>query len=301
MKTLNAFYDLDVGPVSYDFVVFLIKAELQRQRVGADKLHVIIVPGIGPGGMRDKSRFYDEHEAKWRLWNICIPACALIGATVTLATGWDQAERMASMLHEFNWPSGWSNQTLRDRPHLIGGVIDAAKAGVRIPVLRASEHALRVVKKLFAGRQVVTMTRRNTYLNARNTEPNHWRNAQQCITEKGFAVLDVRDVSTALANGGGFAELSIDLRMAVYQEATLNLIANCGPSSLCWFSNKPYRMFDAGVGDTEQEWRGLFCEQGLPWGATWPWATPQQRIVYERSTSEVIIREFEAWAGATRS
>ena len=292
MKTLTAFYDLEIGPVSYDVVVFLVKAELERRRVKADKLHVVIVPGEGPGGFRDKSKFYDQHEARFRLWNICIPACALIGASVTLATDWEQAIKLASATV---WPHDWDRQTLRNRPHLIGGVIDAAKAGIPIPRLSASEHARRVVRKLFAGRPVVTMTQRHTYLSTRNTVPSEWRKAQEHISGRGFAVLDIKDVGVALAKGGGFAELSIDLRAACYQESVLNIQANNGASSLCWFSEVPYLMFDAGVGDTEQEWRGLFCDQGLPWGKTWPWSTPQQRIVYERSTADVIIREFEAW------
>ena len=47
--TLTCFYDLGVGPVSYDFVVFLIKAEIERRRLGAKRMHVVIVPM--PGGM----------------------------------------------------------------------------------------------------------------------------------------------------------------------------------------------------------------------------------------------------------
>jgi hypothetical protein len=297
MKTLNAFYDLDVGPVSYDFIVFLIKAELERRRIGADKLHVVIVPGEGPGGMRDKSNFYDQHEAKFRLWNICIPACALINASVTMATGWLQAEIIGRDHSSIAWPIDWDHQTLRTRPHLIGGIVQAAHAGISIPRLGASAHAIRTVKKLFGGRPIVTMTERNTYFGPRNTVATEWREAQKYISSKGFAVVNIKDVSAALAQGGGFAELSVDLRMAMYQESALNLQANNGSASLCWFSDKPYAMFDAGVGEAEQEWRGLFVDEGVPWGASWPWATPKQRIVYRRSTRDVIIEEFERGLG----
>lgn len=296
MKTLTAFYDLDVGPVSFDFVVFAVKAELERKRVKADRLHIVIVPGMGPGGMRDKSDFYDQHEAKFRLWNICIPACALIGASVTLAVDWEQAGKLAGA---DVWPKDWENQTLRNRPHLIGGVIEAAKAELPIPRLSASEHALRTIRKLYAGRRVVTMTLRTTYLNERNTDLLAWEKAAEHIRSKGFCVAQLLDVSAVMELGCGFGELNLDLRMAMYQEAELNLQANNGSASLCWFSDTPYRMFDAGVGDTREEWRGLFEEQGLPWGTPWPWASPQQRIVYERSTADVIIREFEAWTGSS--
>ena len=297
--TLTAFYDLEISPVSYDFVVFMVKAELARRELKLKKLHVVIVPfADGMGGMfRDKSQFYDEHEAKWRLWNICIPACALIGASVTLATDWEQAAKLEE--GGIGWPKDWNMQTLRTRPHLIGGIITAAKAGVEIPTLRCSDHARRVVRKLFQGRRIVTMTQRHTYLNGRNTVPSEWAQAQEYISGKDCAVVMIKDVGTALAQGGGFAELSIDLRMAMYEEAELNLVANNGCASLCWFSDRPYRMFDAGVGDTRREWEGLFVEQGLPWGSSFTWSSTQQRIIYKRSSADVIIEEFESWHGSS--
>jgi hypothetical protein len=54
-----------------------------------------------------------------------------------------------------------------------------------------------------------------------------------------------------------------------------------------------------GAGVPADEWRGLFVEQGLPLGASWPWALPQQRIAYGKETSEQILAEFELWASAT--
>ena len=295
MKTLTAYYDLEIGPVSFDFVVFLIKAELYRQQQGLDKLHVVIVPfpnGIG-GMFRDKRKFYDEHESHWRLWNICIPACSLVDASVTVATDWEQAARIEDGAV---WPANWNCQTLRNRPHLVGSLIKDSNSDVVIPQLCASTHARRKVVERYKNRPFVTMTQRRTYLGDRNTDAEEWRKAREHIKGKGFAVETIYDVNSALGMGTGFAEFSLDLRMALYQESALNLQANNGAASLCWFSATPYRMFDAGVGDTREEWRGLFEDQGLPWGTTWPWAKPQQKIVYERSTADVIIREFEEWA-----
>lgn len=298
MKTLTAVYDLEVGPVSFDFVVFLVKAELHRQQRSYDKLHVAIVPfPQGVGNMfRDKRKFYDEHEAHWRLWNICIPACALVDASVTLATDWVQASRIPT--GSAVWPPDWDSQTLRNRPHLVGSLIAAAHEKIPVPQLCASTHARRKVAERYKNRPFVTMTQRRTYLGDRNTDVDEWRKARDHIKSKGYAVETIYDVDSALGMGSGFAEFSIDLRMALYQEAALNLQANNGAASLCWFSATPYRMFDAGVGDTREEWRGLFEDQGLPWGEAWPWAKTQQKIVYERSTADVIIREFEEWAGA---
>lgn len=296
MKVLTAYYDMAVGPVSFDFVVFMMKAEIARRKANADRLHMVIVPDAkGPGGFRDKRPFFDEHEARWRLWNICVPACALIGASVTLATDWGQAKRLGAGAV---WPADWDKQTLKDRRHLIGDVITAARAGTAIPRLKASEHARRNVREFFDrfGKPVVTMTMRQTYLPDRNSNTSDWEVAATHIRSRGFEVVRLSDTSSALASGVGYGELNLDIRMAQYQEAALNLQANNGAASLCWFSETPYRMFGAGV--PAEEWDGLFVKQGLQIGETWPWASPGQKIVYGPTSTEQIVAEFESWAGA---
>jgi hypothetical protein len=309
MKTLTAFYDLAVGPVSYDFVVFMVKAEMVRRRHKLDKLHIIIMPDEkGVGGMfRDKTALYDLHEMHWRLQNICLPAAQLLRASVCLAPSREWALDVGAHIHDYHqplnlvWPADWDKQTLKRRHHLVGDIIEWS-VKEPVPVLQASEHARRAVRlfynSLSKGRPVVTMTRRHTYNPLRNSDSEQWEKAKAYIEECGYTVVDIEDTADALKGGSGYAALNIDLRMACYQEAVLNLQANNGAASLCWFSDKPYRMFGAGV-DVE-EWDGLFVKQGLPLGATWPWAREQQKLVYGKETADTIIEEFEAWAGVTK-
>lgn len=296
MTIITAYLDLDVCPVSFDAVVFMVKAEMERKRVGAARLHVVIVPGKGPGGFRDKSQFYDQHEARWRLWNICIPACALVGATVTLAADWKHASRLKT---DAVWPPDWNRQTLKDRRHLVGDIIQWSRAGVDVPRLQASEHARRKVRELYARRRgkVITFTVRNTYLPERNTQWVDAMAAAKHMANKGYWVEIIKDTGAALSDGQGFGELNLDLRMAMYQEAALNFVESNGPASLCWFSDRPYRMFGAGI--PAEEWHGLFVKQGLPLGTNWPWAGPEQRLIYQRSSKDALIAEFESWASAT--
>ena len=50
-----------------------------------------------------------------------------------------------------------------------------------------------------------------------------------------------------------------------------------------------------------EEWQGLFVDQGLPLGETWPWAARgNQKIVYAASTADNIIEEFEKWVSGTK-
>jgi len=291
VTTLNAFVDLAICPVSYDIIPLLVQAKIAQRKIGATRMHVSLV-----GEMRKKPQ-YDEHEAEWRLHSIVIPAAHLFDATVSVLPDWLYAERLASTKDWKNWPDDWRSQSLNHRHHLIGGVIAAAKAGEIIPHVHASFHARRAVREWFgarmAGLSVVTMTLRNTYLPERNADRKVWDKARTHIVSRGYAVVQLEDTSVALREGKGYGELNLDLRAATYTEAALNLQSNNGAASLCWFSSKPYRMFGAGV--PEAEWRGLFVEQGLTLGASWPWAGPQQRICYGETTAEEMIAEFEEW------
>lgn len=294
MTTLVAFYDLAIGPVSFDAVTFLVQAEMEARRIGATRMHVVAV-----GEMRKKPAQYDEAEGVWRLWNVVLPAAQLFGATVSYAADWLQAERLASGKDWKNWPPDWRTQTLKDRRHLVGGVIDRARGGEKVTRLRASEHARRKVRELFGALgPVVTMTMRHTYLPERNSDTSIWMEAQAAIKQRGYHVWMLEDTDVALSRGVGFGELVLDLRMAMYQEAAFNIQANNGAASLCWFSDLPYVMLGAGV--PAEEWDGLFVKQGLPLGESWPWALPTQRIAYGKETASQIVEEFDRWGSATR-
>ncbi len=297
MTTLTAYYDLAVGPVSFDFVQFAIQAKMAARRVGAEQLYFVFVPDASrPSGFRDKSNFYDDDEANWRIWNICIPTCALLGAKPIYVNDWDDARRIDT---KYKWPDDWDRQSKARRWHLFGDLIRRARAGEQVPVLNAPEYARRAVRRYFSGLKlpIVTMTKRSIYLPERNSIDSVWHRAKEHIEARGFRVVEMSDTQTALMRGSGYGELNLYVRMACYEQAALNLQSHGGAANLCWFSDRPYMMFGAGV--PEAEWDGLIVKQGLPLGQTWPWAKAQQRLVYGKETADSIIAEFDAWATAT--
>ena len=279
MKTLTAYYDLAVGPASFDVIAFLVQA---RQAAGSRPLHVVIVPdesGVG-GQFRDKTALYDVEEMRWRLWNIVIPACQLVGATVHLAASRQQAWDAPAA---DRWPADWNKQTLRNRHHMATPLIAAGRRGVTPPRISASKHALRKVGELYAAlrKPVITLTLRSTYDVARNSVTTEWRQLCDALEADGYAVVCLQDTDAALSSGAGFGELNLDLRMACYQLARQNVIGLNGPAVLLWYSDAPMAMFDAPVhGDAEfNAWRDL----GMNTGDQLPWATAQQEIFYQRA------------------
>lgn len=298
MKTFTAVYDLAVGPVSYDFATWLIAAEMARKREGADHLHIIIRPkpdGVD-GWFRDKTALYSAGEMHWRLWHLVIPLCRLIRATVAI------------LPPDLVPPPSWVLLTKRLgaeagplRPlisHHAGPIIAAARAGEAVPRFSAGEHAVRSVEALLEDpERTVTMTLRETYEPGRNAERAEWLDARDAIKAAGYEVIVVEDTSRALREGTGFYELNVELRMALYDVAALNLHCHNGSQVLSWFSDQSWMAFDAAL---PAEWRAHWEKYlGLKPGEQLPWAREDQRLVYEHARAEVILREFRRWAGAT--
>jgi hypothetical protein len=293
--TLIAFYDLEHGPVSFDFVTWLVRAMKEQVECDCERLHIVIVPKEnGLGGFSRNWGKHDEHAARWRLWHIMVAACPLAGATVTVASTRSQAEDMSDPPGRFWWPQG--------KAHFMGPLVTAARRGEAIPKLRATEAARRYVAAWLesenATGKTITLTMRKQDTDpGRNSDVGAWYELDNRIRNTGrlFPVL-LDDTNEALAGGRGYAELDPDLRLALYEQAAMNFIGNNGPQELLKFSAAPYRIVGLGL----EEWREHFRKYfHMEYGQQLPWAGPQQRLVYEPDTFEVLKREFEAWASAT--
>lgn len=290
---LTAFCDLQFCPVSFDFVTWLVRAMLERDRRGCDQLHVVIVPKEdGLGGFARRWGKHDEAATRWRLWHIVIPACQLAGATVTLspnraiATTWRDGVGAKGW-----WPEG--------KAHFMGPLIEAGRRGESIPKLKASEQAGRYVEHWLAGVDdcdgSVTLTIRN-----QSTDPDRNSNAKAWIAleawlknETRYEVIVLRDTQDALMAGHGIHELDVDLRLALYEQASINLIGNNGPQELLKFSEASYLIFNLAQTDG---WRDHFKRYfGMVPGDQMPVARQDQRMVYKPDSFEVMREEFEKW------
>lgn len=295
MKTLTAFYDLAFGPVSYDFVTWLVRALKEQADRQFDGLHVVIVPNDGGlGGFSRHWGNHDEAAARWRLWHIVVAACPLAQATLTLASGKYMAFDLKDGLQsEFVWwPDG--------KQHFMGPLVQASRKGERIPRLQATEAARRYVDIWQGGNTdpIVTLTVREQSTDpARNSDLAAWEALRLHVEQAGCRPVWIDDTHVALGEGHGYAELDPDLRLALYERAKMNFIGNNGPQELLKFSAAPYRAFGQALSDG---WKDHFRKHfALLPGEQLPWASAQQRLVYEPDSADVLIREFDQWKSVT--
>lgn len=288
MSTFTAFYDLEYGPVSYDFVTWLVRAKLEA--AGAP-LHVVIVPKEdGVGGFARDWGGHDEASARWRLWHILVASCPLARATVTVAASRAQAALLRS--GACWWPEG--------KAHFMGPLVQAARRGQEIPRLMATDGARRYVRTHLGEHvgKLITLTLRNHAGDReRNSDAETWNRFAAFLIARGNRVVVLDDANDALNAGRGYYELDPDLRLALYQEAALNISANTGTQELLKFSPAPYLAMNQALTDG---WRDHFRKYfNMEPGEQLPWATTEQRLVYRAATLSVLQEEYSRWAGAT--
>lgn len=284
----TAFYDLEDGPVSYDFITWLVRA---RKRAGADALHVVVVPKEdGLGGFARHWGPHDAEAARWRLQHIVLAACPLAQASCTFAATRAQAQLLKRA--PYWWPKG--------KAHMLGPLVHGAKNGEKVPMLCATDYARHTVERWSSDwSRTVTITLRANADDGRDSQKENWALAEDWLDEQGWNVITLDDTREALVAAiGSYAEVDLDLRCALYQRAAMNLFVNNGPQVLAWHSGAPFLAFCAAM--PEDKWRWHWAEYlGLNWGDQLPWATKHQRLVYRADTFEAIKEEFQKWAGAT--
>lgn len=284
MKFLVAFYDLIYGPVSYDFVTWLVRARFIANQRGLEGLHVVIVPKEdGLGGFARHWGEHTEAATRWRLQHIVVASCPLMQATVTIAPTRSMAIRIRQSEDDTWWEPS--------KAHFMGPLVEASRKGHAIPKLRATDQAREYVKAWLEpyDKPVATLTqRKQTTDPSRNTNSNEWAALANWIGCQGYYVVSLFDSHVELAGGRGYAVLSPDLRLALYEYAKVNVIGNNGPQELLKFSDAPYvAMGQALTPGWKDHFRKYF---GMDVGDQLPWARENQRLVYEPDTFENMKR-----------
>ena len=182
-NVLFAFYDLQVAPVTFDFLWFLAASELHRRHSGLDSIHVVIVPGAYDGVQRERDDYeivVDRLARQARIHNVLIPACRLLPSCtgVTVAGSRAEAAFLRSIVARHILPTDYEPVL----PVFPGprACLEAARNGdPDVACLRAPEEELRQVRmwaRARAGeRRLVTITLRHyAYMPARNSNLPAW-------------------------------------------------------------------------------------------------------------------------------
>ena len=309
---LFGFYDLQVAPVTFDFLWFLAAADLERRRLGLKSVHVVIVPGGHDGVRRERDDYelvIDATARQARIQNILIQACRVLPSCggLTVAASRAEAAFLRSVVARHILPVDYELALpVFPGPHSCLKAAHQGQSG--IACLRAPAEELRAVDawaRTHAGsRSLVAITlRRYSYMPARNSNLPAWVAFARGLDASRYCPVFVPDTNDTIEGLPGelrdfvvFPEAAwnVPLRMALYERAFMNLGVNNGPMGLAWLNARVcYATLKIETADVPQSSLGFIRSFGFELGKSLPFATPVQEWVWEDDTEEAITKTFE--------
>jgi hypothetical protein len=258
-----AVYDLKLSPPTFDFIGFLVSAEMRRLKTGEKGLSVLFAPGPESGFRRDTLPPKEPAKRRSMLENIVKPMCRLLPSCVEVS------EVDAGVIGKADFPLGWSAHSR------------AAHYGTEkfTPAYQEGCFPLRV-DGVLSNRKLVTITLRQAeYWPERNSNVPAWESLATKLRDSGYTMRVIRgsDLPNALE------------RAKVYASARLNLFVNNGPAWMATFMPQaPCLIFKMCTSEpcTEPE---FFAGCGFPVGSQTGRAG--HRIVWANDDLETITRE----------
>lgn len=266
-------YNLANGPLGFDFLVWLIDAEMTRCRENAP---APLKVGFWMG--RDaEDRMVRDHRRGW-LENVFRPLLGMIGA-----------------VEDSTAVFGYSKPVFVTRD-----IVAAAENGERVPRLKPTR---RLSLSPEAEASVTITLRESSHWPHRNSNLDAWLRFASWLRTNGQHVVFIRDTEKADEPLAGFttiplASRDITVRQALYESAKANLFVSNGPAAMAIFGNRPWLQFvslepdDSGYApNTAQFWAE---NAGVPPGEQYPWAGNDQRLVWGADTYENIMTAWHA-------
>lgn len=317
---LNVYYDLDLYPISYDVAYFLVAADIERRRLGLGKLHVVFAKlsaeeyGDNSSGTNSVIDFYSRD---WRFRNLALPLSALIDATsgVTVCVTRAQAKEWLVRSHHL-YPSMASSLWQRENlPAIYRQVVESLKfadgGGLRAP-RQALRYAQQWADQYGDGRKLVVITLRQYQIDPeRNSDLDAWIAFARSLDSAIYAPVFIPDTDYVFdASRSRLNEFlvfeaaawNVELRMAIYELAYVNLMVNSGTGMLCALNAKcRYLMFKLLVPNVHLASEATIRNQGFLPGHSPRFATPEQKWVWEPDSFDIIRREFDALCAVIES
>jgi hypothetical protein len=309
---LQFVYDLSVSPITFDFASYLAAAEVERRLRGFEGINVILV--MEPRqGVRDEAPDYESVVNKgarlWRVRNMLLPMLGFLSTVrgVAVCASREQARGLIASDPRRLYPSDYRLFLPRNPDKWV--IHAHARHGVPIwPMFRATDHGRRLVGEFLEreakGRRPIVMTLRNyPYTPQRNSRNADWLAFADGLDLSRYAPIFVHDADTVMQPPPAdfsrhivfdAASVNLEIRMALYEAAWLNLALMAGPTELCWYNERARYLLFIAVGSAAVQTEAALIRNGHQIGRDLDFAKPYQRIVWQLDELATIRREFLA-------
>jgi hypothetical protein len=305
---LTAVYDLNAYPTTFDFVYFLVAAELFANKHGKNSFAVLIVQRKSVLEDEIYKAVIDEHNVQWRFENIILQMISLypvcIGYSVLPKTSNVSEEIKGRLVYPEFYDGTYTPANFYREVYLSKNKFTGLFAPVQgIKQINLWKDANGITSN------IVTITlRQSDYDKVRNSNIDEWVKFAQLIKGEGFTPVFVPDTDICFERDqrlDGFIVFrdpcwNMGLRMALYEEAYLNYFVPNGPSVIAIFNKKVKGIcMKYAVPGSLQSTNKVFKERGLRIGQRkYDFPEASQVLSWETDNFENICDEFYKFLAA---
>jgi hypothetical protein len=281
-KVLNAVWDLQLCPTSYDFGTFLGEAEKRRLEIGAEFIDMTIQPGP-IGGFRHDDLPPNVGAREGMLYRVIVGMARLLPSIRNI----EILKARRPVVSDNIFPDGY---TIRNPSRHYGHGYAASATSI----LRSTAAAKEFIKRRQSKPYMTITLREASHWPTRNSNKFAWRRAAKFIEKNGYEVVWIPDAESQQANVFSF---DLDMRLALYEGAVTNLGVNNGPMMILPYTSANYIVFKLvteGIPWTEKE----FHEK---WGSKeGDQPDGRGRWIFGPDDYETIIAELSKSLSATK-
>jgi len=314
-EVLYAFYDFDVSPASFAFLMFLYLAEIERVRRGYKLLQPVLVPRsrnkLSLVLANEKSGQIESESADdWFIQNVMTSCCWLLPSCrqLTICNSRKEASLIHRQLAVNSFPENYDIASPEEQ-YSHFKICAAVSRGPKVS-LAASAKALDYIQTWKRARRaeqkIVTITLRETFADVeRNSSLEEWVKFAESLDPQEYFPVFIRDTHTSLTENISelkdftvFSEApwNLGLRMALYESAYLNMFVNNGPAALCSLNARTRYLTFVYLSEVQFSCsRAYYQSAGVEVGTQFPGASPFQRTVWQGGDSfENLQQEFRS-------
>jgi hypothetical protein len=274
-KIITCVWDLQLCPPTYDFGAFLNECERARIAQDCEAIDMVIQPGP-LNGFRNDELPPNLGARQGMLFRVVMAMARLLPSVRNIECLKARKEITGKNIFPENY---LVNQPVAHYGHHY---MQFAK-----PILQATVAAKLHVSKTHLSPYITITTREATHWAQRNSNMAEWRLVAKWIEARGYRVVWVPDSESVDANLYSF---DLDMRLALYESAVVNLGINNGPTMILPYTNAKYLMFK-------------MVTDGIPWTTREfheKWGTKEGdqpggrgRFIYESDDCDRIVRELK--------
>jgi hypothetical protein len=294
--------DMNVVPTSYDVCWVLAWADLQREALGLQSIGVTITDlrddfvHSRPEGHPD---YVSPDQLRWRIEHLIAPIVRLHrSVSYVCVCKQDDAWRRQAYLSRYAVSIG-----LPDLPTMYREVLATPRPQRGFGTGGHAREVLAVLLGSEALENIVSITiRESTGGRVRNSKIDQWNLFAEELRDQRFTPVFVPDTDR-WADEAKFsgvtlsvAALNLNVRMALYETAKMNMFVNSGPAALCYLTPEiPCLIFKILASGERLSSEEVLSNLGFTIGQSPRFAKGYQKWVWEDDAFDVISREFGAF------